>query len=183
MLPVAYMIHFFPIRIVYQFDEIVVAAGSLGFVVYSRRNSRWRLFGNEQQEKTFRVTAMTDGFGMLILAVQTESSYEIWVMDVGKTLELANIVSRQKFESEVRDIGFYDNHLLVLSDDLSLWNIGSHPAIKWNCLWREGISASEARMCPADSAETKTTDRSIIVLRMNGELGLVKRVRYNLVTL
>lgn len=95
--------------------QYIVVAGTHGLAHYNAASEKWKLFGNEQQEQSFQVTALLWYRNLIIAAcknVGTNAS-EIRIFSREARLDESNILHTEKLEHPATAMNLTDNNLLV----------------------------------------------------------------------
>ncbi|XP_040571895.1 LOW QUALITY PROTEIN: guanine nucleotide exchange factor subunit Rich [Lepeophtheirus salmonis] len=123
-IPHSYIGNSYPIRYTALDDECeyLAVAGRTGIAHYSLIQRKWRLFGNETQEKDFIVTGGLIWWkGNIIMGVYNFSLQQDEIRIYPKTEKLDNLYCRvEKIESQVILLNTYNDNLIVYTSDNSI---------------------------------------------------------------
>ena len=125
-IPSVYIAANWPIRFVVtnKHGNAVAIAGKRGFAHYCLIYERWRLFGSEQEEQSFEVTAILWFGNFLIAACKNlkTMSFEIRVYSRENKLDDVHIVHTEKISHSVKMMNLTGKSLLVFCDNCVIYS-------------------------------------------------------------
>ena len=120
-MPAIYLAENWPITIgsVSSSGQFIAIAGKYGFAHYNTASGKWKLFGDEQQEKSFSVQAMVWFRSMVLVGCKDLHSqkYEIRAFSRETKLENMYILHKEAFSNEIIAMNITESHLLVFTAD------------------------------------------------------------------
>ena len=108
----------------------VAVAGRRGFAISNLQTGKWKLFGNQQQEKGFMCLGGLLWFkDLIVIACQTTDSFanELRVYPSSKNLENSNVLYSESFPRRIILRNILYHHLLVYTADKQL----HHYRMEW----------------------------------------------------
>lgn len=103
--------------------KFIAVAGRRGLTHYSAASGRWKLFGQEREERAFTVRGGLLWFHhVLIAGVEVEKKYQIRLYSRDLDLSETNVLHAQSLPSPVLVMTLLDNSLLVYTADSMLYH-------------------------------------------------------------
>jgi hypothetical protein len=193
-IPAIYLAENWPIRIasVNSNGNYLAIAGQRGFAHFNTFSGKWKLFGNEQHEKSFTVTAGILWLRTLMIVACKDvitMKTELRVFSRETKLDNTNIVHREPFETEILAMNINESHLIVFSADCIIRYFTIHVIDGNKLIFRpcQALSLSEflgsdagsvrciARFPPAGPLTSRKMMDSPILFLRNGELHQISK--------
>ncbi|KAI8908491.1 hypothetical protein EDD86DRAFT_18401 [Gorgonomyces haynaldii] len=98
--------------------QFIAIAGKHGLAHYNLASGKWKLFGNEQHEKSFSVSSIVWFRSMMICGCQDATGkHEIRVFSRETRLDNSNILHTEPIGQRIVAMNITESHLLVYSED------------------------------------------------------------------
>ncbi|KAF9319914.1 hypothetical protein BG003_007759 [Podila horticola] len=170
MVPAVYLSDNWPIRYscLSPDGHYLAIAGRRGLAHYNLRSCRWRLFGNWQQEQSFRCQGGLAWFkNILIAGCETieDSKFELRLYSRESNLDNADIIFTEQFESRITHISVWRSSLLVFTANNTLYcySLGSSKRVDLQLVWKTSLQ---------DIVESPTLLKSVSILTTEGPDGV-----------
>ncbi|KAI8819877.1 RIC1-domain-containing protein [Fimicolochytrium jonesii] len=164
----------------------IAIAGSRGLAHYSAASNKWKLFGNEQQEQSFRIIGGMHWYRNALITgcedLETQT-YEIRVFSREGNLVLTNVLVNEPLPASVIAMGMTDANLLVYTADNVLrqylvtsegtkMSLHARTTLSLNDVVPSPFAVRAVAWCPAGDGQQQSQP-SILVLN-GGTLHLFK---------
>ncbi|KAG0336887.1 hypothetical protein BG000_006049 [Podila horticola] len=170
MVPAVYLSDNWPIRYscLSPDGHYLAIAGRRGLAHYNLHSCRWRLFGNWQQEQSFRCQGGLAWFkNILIAGCETieDSKFELRLYSRESNLDNADIIFTEQFESRITHISVWRSSLLVFTANNTLYcySLGSSKRVDLQLVWKTSLQ---------DIVESPTLLKSVSILTTEGPDGV-----------
>ncbi|TPX31029.1 hypothetical protein SmJEL517_g05541 [Synchytrium microbalum] len=190
--PQSYITSNWPIRFaaINSTGHYIAVAGTFGLAHYDKASSRWKLFGNEQQEQSFSIRGGMVWFKSLLIAacVNNDSGdHELRLFSRDANLDTSQALLSHHLISEAITLSSLDSHILIYSADSVLrhysivtGSVGRpsfhlHQQINFVDIISNPWSVqSVAWIPPFREATLETIKTSPILILKSGELSVLK---------
>ncbi|KAI8605643.1 RIC1-domain-containing protein [Dissophora ornata] len=169
MVPAVYLSDNWPIRYscLSQDGHYLAIAGRRGLAHYNLHSCRWRLFGNWQQEQSFRCQGGLAWFkNILIVGCETieDQRYELRLYQRENNLDNNDVVFTEQFETRIAHISVWRSSLLVYTSNNTLYcySLGSAKRVDLQLVWKTSLQ---------DIVESPTLLKSVSILTAEGSDG------------
>ncbi|KAG0293497.1 hypothetical protein BGZ98_002152, partial [Dissophora globulifera] len=169
MVPAVYLSDNWPIRYscLSQDGHYLAIAGRRGLAHYNLHSCRWRLFGNWQQEQSFRCQGGLAWFkNILIAGCETidDQRFELRLYQRENNLDNNDVIFTEQFESRIAHISVWRSSLLVYTANNTLYcySLGSAKRIDLQLVWKTSLQ---------DIVESPTLLKSVSILTAEGSDG------------
>ncbi|KAG0227961.1 hypothetical protein BGW41_003585 [Actinomortierella wolfii] len=146
MVPPVYMSDNWPIRYscLTHDGRYLAVAGRRGLAHYNLHTCRWKLFGNWQQEQSFRVQGGMAWFkNILIVGCETVADHrsELRLYSRESNLDNNDIIFTEQFEYRITQLSVWKSSLLVYTANNTLYcySLGSTKMINLELMWKTSL--------------------------------------------
>ncbi|KAF9570180.1 hypothetical protein EC968_002119 [Mortierella alpina] len=170
MVPAVYLSDNWPIRYscLSPDGHYLAIAGRRGLAHYNLHSCRWRLFGNWQQEQSFRCRGGLAWFkNILIAGCETieDQKFELRLYQRENNLDNNDVIFTEQFESRIAHISVWRSSLLVYTTNNTLYcySLGSAKRIDLQLVWKTSLQ---------DIVESPALLKSVSILTAEGRDGV-----------
>ncbi|KAF9197029.1 hypothetical protein BGZ50_002740 [Haplosporangium sp. Z 11] len=169
MVPAVYLSDNWPIKYscLSPDGNYLAIAGRRGLAHYNLHSCRWRLFGNWQQEQSFRCQGGLAWFkNILIAGCETieDQKFELRLYQRENNLDNSDVIFTEQFESRINHISVWRSSLLVYTSNNTLYcySLGSAKRVDLQLVWKTSLQ---------DIVESPALLKSISILATEGSDG------------